>query len=156
MSPRRIARARALQALFAYELSGDDTEHVIKHVLHPAIGDDAEARLFAERLLLETLKNREFADSIIVNHIKNWDIERLAVIDKIVLRMALTEFISFEDIPPKVTINEAIDLAKGFSTEQSGLFVNGVLDAALQVLKQEGKILKKGRGLIEGSEGPAP
>lgn len=141
-----------LQALFAFELSGDDADHVIKHVLHPALGDDSEARLFAERLFLETLKNRELADSIIINHIKNWDIERLAVIDRIVLQMGLTEFVSFEDIPPKVTINEAIDLAKGFSTEQSGVFVNGVLDAALQALREDGKILKKGRGLIEGSE----
>ena len=153
MSPRRIARAGVLQALYAFELSGDDSDHVIRNVLHSAIGSDPDTRLFAERLFLETLKNQEVLDPIIVEHIQNWDIARLAVIDRVVLRMALTEFISFEDIPPKVTINEAIDLAKGFSTEQSGVFVNGVLDAALQALRNEGKILKKGRGLIEGSRG---
>ncbi len=148
MSKRREARARALQALYAFELSGDEGGHVVQTMLRPAFPDDTETRRFAERLFFKTLDHQEAADEIIGKHIENWEIGRLAVLDRLVLRMAITELLAFEDIPPKVTINEAIELAKGFSTEQSGVFVNGVLDAALQTLDNEGQLKKSGRGLI--------
>lgn len=149
MSNRREARARVLQALFARELSGDDAQHVADHALRPHFTDDQEARRFAESLFFRTLDHADEADAIIGRHVQNWEIGRLAVLDRVVLRMAITELLAFDDIPPKVTINEAIELAKGFSTDQSGLFVNGVLDAALQALDGEGRIEKRGRGLID-------
>ncbi|HET56271.1 MAG TPA: N utilization substance protein B, partial [Ignavibacteria bacterium] len=75
--------------------------------------------------------------------------ERIALLDRLILRLALCELLFFEEIPPKVTINEAIDLAKKFSTEDSGRFVNGILDAVLRKLKQENRLAKHGRGLLE-------
>jgi N utilization substance protein B len=73
------------------------------------------------------------------------------MIDRIVLKIALCEFMYFEDIPTKVSINEAIELAKKYSTAKSGRFVNGILDASLEDLKQEGLVNKSGRGLIDRS-----
>jgi N utilization substance protein B len=70
-------------------------------------------------------------------------------VDRLTLRMAITEFLHFEDIPPKVTINEAIEVAKSYSTEQSGTFLNGILDAVLKTLKTEGRLRKSGRGLVD-------
>jgi transcription antitermination protein NusB len=149
MSKRREARARALQALYAYELSGDDAAHVAEHVLRPGLSEDPETRRFAERLFYHTLDYREASEEVITKHIQNWDISRLAMIDRLVLRMAITELLAFEEIPPKVTINEAIELAKGFSTEQSGVFVNGVLDAALHEFESDRRLKKSGRGLVD-------
>ena len=71
------------------------------------------------------------------------------MIDKLILRQALCELLYFKEIPPKVTINEAIDLAKKYSTTESGRFVNGILDAIYKTLKIHNQILKQGRGLIE-------
>jgi transcription antitermination protein NusB len=149
MSKRREARARALQALYAHELSGDEVDHVVAHVLRPTLADDPETLRFAERLFFLTLDHAEEADALLERHLQNWDLKRLAVLDRLVLRAALTEFLAFEEIPPKVTINEAIELAKGFSTEQSGVFVNGILDAALKALREEGRLNKRGRGLVD-------
>jgi len=156
MSNRREARARALQALYAFELSGDEAGHIAKNVLQPFLQDDGENRRFGERLFFLTLDHTDEANAIIERHIENWEIGRLAVLDRLVLRMAITELLAFEDIPPKVTINEAIELAKGFSTDQSGVFVNGVLDAALQGLEEEGRIRKAGRGLIDTTQPRTP
>jgi len=150
MSKRREARARALQALYAFELSGDDADHVVAHVLRPTISeDDPETLRFAERLFFLTLDHADEADAVLERHLQNWDLGRLAVLDRLVLRVAITELLAFEEIPPKVTINEAIELAKGFSTEQSGVFVNGLLDAALKALREEGRVTKRGRGLVD-------
>lgn len=137
-----------MQALYAFELGSGDASHVIKTLLTPRL-DDADGTLrFAERLFLRTLDHVEETDSLISEHAENWDLARIALIDRIILRMALCEFLAFEDIPPKVTINEAIDVAKRYSTENSGKFINGILDAALLDLKERGRLKKSGRGLI--------
>ncbi len=149
MSNRRAARARALQALYAAEVSGNEPDHVVRHVLHERLADDPEALAFAERLFIRTLDHAAEADALIERHLENWDLKRVAVMDRLVLRMGLTELLAFEDIPPKVSINEAIELAKGFSTERSGTFVNGLLDAALKTLREEGRLKKTGRGLLD-------
>src|SRR5699024_8764957 len=111
----------------------------------------SELFVFSEKLFLLTVDHASGHDKLIQNHIKNWDVSRLAIIDRLILRMAITELLYFEQIPTKVTINEAIELAKDFSTRKSGNFVNGILDAVLSTLKNENKINKKGRGLIESS-----
>lgn len=90
----------------------------------------------------------EEVDSEITKKLKNWDFKRVAVIDKIILRMALIEFLFFPDIPPEVSMNEAIELAKKYSTEDSGKFINGLLDSIFRDLKEQKKIVKKGRGLL--------
>ncbi len=149
MGNRRKAREYVLKALFAYELGDDDADHTIETILDPLKKQsDPKSYDFALKLFLRTLDHLEELDAVIAEHTKNWEVERIAVIDKILLRMALTEFLYTEDIPPKVSINEALEIAKTYSTPSSSQFINGVLDAALSHLKEEGRITKSGRGLI--------
>ena len=152
MKNRRQARTRVMQALYAWELSGSDTEEVIRTVLSSSDdggAPDAAVLAFAKSLFIRSLDHRDVADEIIDRHTLNWDIERIALVDKIILRMAIAELMGFPDIPPKVTLNEAIEIAKLFSTGRSGKFVNGILDAVLRELKQSDKLKKTGRGLID-------
>lgn len=149
MGTRRKAREYVMRALFAQELSGSDPEHTVRTVIHPLkeeVGPDA--RSFAEDLFQKALEHRTELDRLISRHSTNWDLDRIALIDKILLRIALAEFLYTEDIPPKVSIDEAIEIAKSYSTPDSSRFINGVLDAALETLYEEGRIEKKGRGLI--------
>src|SRR5690554_4425792 len=147
MSSRREVRARVMQALYARELSGDEVAHIVEQLLRPHF--DGPALRFAERLFLATLDHAEEADALIEAHAKNWGLSRIATVDRLTLRQAITELLHFEDIPPKVSINEAIEVAKEFSTEQSGTFLNGILDAVLTTLKAEGRLRKSGRGLVD-------
>jgi N utilization substance protein B len=151
MSKRRQVRERVLQALYAQEVSGDDAEFVLEHIVRPPFTEDAVALRFAERLFLRGLDSRAEADTLLTEHVRNWELGRLALTDRLVVRMAVAEFLHFPDIPPKVTINEALELAKAFSTEKSGAFVNGVLDAILGDLREKGRLNKAGRGLIDAS-----
>ncbi|MDZ7774058.1 MAG: transcription antitermination factor NusB [Balneolaceae bacterium] len=149
MAQRREAREAALKALYAEEVSKTDVEQILANIVKPAFQKGDGALKFAESLFLRVLKNQEEVDEVIRGHIENWKMERLAIIDKVILRMAICEFLFFEEIPTKVTMNEAIELAKRFSTNKSGRFVNGILDSALGALREEGRIEKSGRGLIE-------
>jgi len=97
---------------------------------------------FAKNLLQTVLDKAEHLQSIITPKLKNWDPERIAVLDMLLMKMGLAEFLYFETIPPKVTINEYIDLAKDYSTVQSGQFVNGILDNIHKELVQQGKMQK--------------
>ncbi len=97
---------------------------------------------FAKNLLKSVIEKSAFLESTIVPKLKNWDSERIAIIDMILMKMGLSEFLYFETIPPKVTINEYIDLAKDYSTPQSGHFVNGILDSIHKELLLSGKIQK--------------
>ncbi|NGP76529.1 transcription antitermination factor NusB [Balneolaceae bacterium YR4-1] len=151
MTHRREIRETVLQALYAEELSRDSWEHILKVIIKPGLKSEKDALKFAENLFLRTLNHQEEIDEIIQKHIKNWKIERLTTIDKLILRIALCEFLYFEQIPTKVTINEALEIAKKYSTSKSSNFVNGILDAALEELREADRINKKGRGLIESS-----
>lgn len=148
MINRRNLREAVLKALYAFLLSNDDAAHVIATQIKPEAKDKDELQ-FAEKLFLSTARNGEEYDKYIDSRIKNWELSRIALVDKIILRMAICEFITFEDIPTKVTINEAIEVAKKFSTANSGKFVNGVLDGVLDDLRNEGLINKTGLGLVE-------
>ena len=97
---------------------------------------------FAKNLLQTVLEKSEHLQSLIIPKLKNWDPERIALLDMIMMEMGVAEFLYFETIPPKVTINEYIDLAKDYSTPQSGHFVNGILDNIHKELVQQGKMLK--------------
>ncbi|CAN5890258.1 transcription antitermination factor NusB [soil metagenome] len=148
MTKRREARERVIQALYAIELSGDEPAHVIATAIAPWLEEDRTSLRFAEKLFLFTLDDVEVIDDLITRHAENWDLSRIAVLDRLILRLAITELLRFEDIPPKVTINEAIELAKSFSTDRSASFVNGILDSVLRDLQKEGKLVKSGRGII--------
>lgn len=97
---------------------------------------------FAKNLLQTVLDKSEHLQSLIIPKLKNWDPERIALLDMVMMKMGVAEFLYFETIPPKVTINEYIDLAKDYSTQQSGQFVNGILDNIHKELVQEGKMQK--------------
>ncbi|MFY0699058.1 transcription antitermination factor NusB [Balneola sp. EhC07] len=149
MINRRHVRETVLQALYALKQSGDSVQYITDSVIKDALGTEKEARRFAEKLFFRTLENEPELDEVIIKHIKNWEIQRLALIDRLILKMALCEFLYFDEIPTKVTINEAIEIAKKFSTGKSGRFVNGILDASLEDLSDSDRINKKGRGLID-------
>lgn len=151
MQNRRAAREAALKSLYAVEVGKNSPQDATKQIIKKSLRDDRDSIKFAEKLMMVTVDFASEHDEIIDNHITNWEVDRLAVIDKLILRMALSELLRFKEIPTKVSINEAIELAKKYSTRNSGNFVNGILDAALTHLKEENKINKKGRGLIEES-----
>jgi len=92
--------------------------------------------------LQTVIDKREYLQELIVPKLKNWDPERIALLDMILMEMGVSEFLYFETIPPKVTINEYIDLAKEYSTQQSGQFVNGILDNIHKDLVAQGKMRK--------------
>ena len=106
-------------------------------------------RRFTTDLFCKTILRHAENEALVRSHIKNWDLERLAQMDLLIIEMALVEVTSFENIPIKVSMNEYIDLARFYSTERSNAFVNGILDKIVNQLKAEGKIKKTGRGLIE-------
>jgi len=103
---------------------------------------------FAKTLFRKTIMDKEIYNDLIKKHTENWDMERIANIDILIMEMALAEILEFPSIPVKVTFNEYIDIAKFYSTAKSGMFINGILDKIVGTLKTEGKIIKTGRGLI--------
>jgi transcription antitermination protein NusB len=109
-----------------------------------------ELNEFAVRLFNETLDRKDEHLARIEPYLRNWEMDRIAVVDLIMLRMALSEFEAFHSIPVKVTMNEYIDMAKDYSTPKSKDFINGVLDRMMRDMKAKGGITKTGRGLLEG------
>lgn len=91
---------------------------------------------FATRLIEIAVENRSEYDKIITEHAKNWDVDRLASIDKILIYMAASELLHFPDIPVRVTMNEIIDIAKKYSTDKSGVFLNGLLEAFINIMRE--------------------
>lgn len=115
--------------------------------------DDPEARKedldFMKSLFSKTILHSEEYEKLIVSKLENWELERIASMDKILIKMALCEFGEFPSIPVKVTLNEYIDISKSFSTPKSSYFINGILDKLLAQLKAEKQVNKRGRGLME-------
>ena len=109
---------------------------------------DLDDQRFTEELYRKTLRYQTETKKIIEEKAQNWELDRIATIDLIILEMALTEFLYFPNIPAKVTINEYIELAKNYSTEKSRVFVNGILDKTLKELKDNNNLPKSGRGLL--------
>lgn len=136
-----------MQALYANELSGDPIDHLRSTILI-GVEDDTPEYTYASRMLNRLIGDPGEVTALLESHLKNWDRDRVAVIDRILIQMGIAEFLFFTDIPPKVTINEMIEIAKEYSTEKSGLFVNGILDAIRNDLVTEGRINKTGRGLV--------
>ena len=111
--------------------------------------DDDTVIEFGRRLLEVTMENADDLEKMIEPTLKNWDMERLAVLDVIIIKMALVEFLHFPTIPTKVTLDEYVDISKEYSTPKSKDFVNGILDKLMKTLSDDGRIRKEGRGLLE-------
>jgi N utilization substance protein B len=165
MGKRREARERAVQFLFQNDLNPPenlegalnqfwDTQRAAAIAeekgtanwgqpveLPPPTTDEAAIRLFADPLIRGTLEFRNESDEIIKKHAKNWDLHRIAAVDRNILRLAIYEMMHRDDIPPIVSINEAVDIAKKFSTQDSGKFVNGILD------KVKGELMRPARAV---------
>jgi N utilization substance protein B len=163
MGIRREARERAIQFLFQQDLNpADDLNQALAQfwqaqqivalsekerrailesgaALPPPSTQQAAVQLFADPLIRGVLEHQPAIDEAIQRHVKNWELRRIAAVDRNVLRLAIFEMLHREDIPPVVSINEAVDIAKRFSTEDSGKFVNGILD------KIKGDLLRPAR-----------
>jgi N utilization substance protein B len=146
-SKRRIVREKVLQILYACELNRDSRGPITIELLKD-ISDEAD-REFANDLINRVLIHVKELDEWIKKRVANWEMNRIALIDKILLRMGICELLYFPDIPPKVSINESIEIAKDYSTAGSGKFINGILDAVLAEEKKSGRLNKAGRGLVE-------
>jgi len=166
MGKRREARERAVQFLFQHDLNPpEDLERALNEFwesqraaaiaedkgpatwgqaveLPPPSAEEAEMRLFAEPLIRGALQHRDAIDEQIKKHVKNWELHRIAAVDRNILRLAIYEMLHREDIPPIVSINEAVDIAKKFSTQDSGKFVNGILDKVKGELMRPARIVK--------------
>ena len=141
---RHAGRERAVQWLYQWELSGLDLDDVLSHQhqvdLHAA---DRERDAWAVALVRGTARELHRIDPLITQHATNWRIERMAVVDRVILRLGVYELLCTPDTPPAVVIDEAVELARTFSADQAVAFVNGVLDAVH-------------RGLAEPASGPGP
>lgn len=110
---------------------------------------DETVRQFGEELLKVTCREDKFLFDQIEPMLKNWDSDRVAILDMIMLKMALCELLNFPTIPVKVTLNEFVEISKNYSTDKSKDFINGILDRLMKKLTREEKIVKEGRGLID-------
>ena len=166
MGKRREARERAVQFLFQYDLNPPtDLSAALEQFwesqraaaiagekgtatwgqpveLPPPTAEEAAVRLFADPLIRGAVEHRDEADALIRKHAKNWELHRIAAVDRNVLRLAIYEMLHREDIPPIVSINEAVDIAKKFSTRDSGKFVNGILDKVKSELLRPARVVK--------------
>lgn len=141
---RRRARAAALQALYECEIGGLTPQQALG-VLHragpPEVEDPGESEHgFVTSLVKGAMQNRESLDERIGDAAKNWRVERMAVLDRLVMRLAAEELLSHRESPPRVVISEAIELARAYSGEEAAKFVNGVLDGVYRRLKDEGLV----------------
>ncbi|MDZ7763888.1 MAG: transcription antitermination factor NusB [Melioribacteraceae bacterium] len=144
---RRHLREKSLQILYAYEMNGEGLQNLIDGILADIINPNDKE--FSSKLVNSVLANYKELDDKIAERVNNWEMDRIALIDRILLRIGIAELFYFSDIPPKVSINEVIEIAKDYSTSNSGKFINGILDAILTDLKKTGKLNKAGRGLID-------
>ncbi len=143
---RRKERELVLKVLFAQEFNPIPFSEQLQYLLEE--GESNGITPFVEKMIRLYLEHKEELDARIKTKLINWDFSRVAPIDRILLRMALVEFLFFEDIPPEVTIDEMIEIGKKYSTPKTGKFINGLLDALLKELKAKKLIKKSGRGLI--------
>ena len=166
MGQRREARERAVQFLFQHDLNPpENLEEALAHfwnsqtaeaiagekgpanwgqdvVLPPPTTDELATRLFADKLIRGVLSCVSELDAKIKEYAQNWDLRRMAAVDRNILRMAIYEMLHRDDIPPVVSINEAVDIAKKFSTQDSGKFVNGILDKIKGELMRSDRVAK--------------
>ena len=139
MRKRTKAREYALKILYAIDITKEESKKCIEIFWQNHEETESQVKEFSDSLVLGVSKNLEFLDKLISFYATNWQLKRMAVIDRNILRFATYELIFMEDIPPKVSINEAIDIAKKYGDKDSGKFVNGILD---KINKTEGRKAK--------------
>ncbi len=128
MGLRRKSRELALQALYQSEMNGGEIMEQLA-LLCDNFHNVKEAVPYAKTLLVGIKKDRQKIDDLIVQYAKNWRVDRMSIIDRNILRIGVFEVSAVENVPASVAINEAIEIAKRFSTDDSASFINGILDA---------------------------
>ena len=126
---KRFARECALQMSYGYQMSKNNDIFKKIKLGYDKFENSSEIQDYAIRLSKKCLENNDDLDKLIISKSSNWDISRIAVIDRLIIRLALTEMIYFEEIPPKVSIVEAVEISKEYSTDDSAGFINGILDS---------------------------
>ncbi len=144
---RHEARQCALQMLYAVDMTGQDPDGAYRDLVN---GGEKHHNAFALELLRLAHRHKQKMDDLISGKSHRWDIHRMALLDHLILRLALCELFYIPDVPPKVTINEAIEIAKLFSTDQSGRFINGLLDA----IYNENELVIRGNKNPDTLDGP--
>ena len=138
LHPRRAARQCVLEALFAYEFSKNDALSIVNQIINKNSKVKANQD-FIQFLFECVLENIKWSEDIIKSHLENWEIDRVAHIDRILLKMGICEIHFIDDIPPKVTISEMVEISKIYSTDESPIFINGILDAVFKDYLKENK-----------------
>ena len=134
---KRLARIIAVQAIYAHEIYPENSDDILSIILDNGDNEwsplesvpSKEAIAYGKKLYKMVVKIKDELDDLIKEKSKNWSINRITLIDRLILRMSLAEMIYEEDVPPKVSISEGVEIAKYFSTDESGSFVNGILDS---------------------------
>ncbi|MBI2974335.1 MAG: transcription antitermination factor NusB [Deltaproteobacteria bacterium] len=137
MGERRKGREFALQILYAYDSSKLELNEVLKSFWIANTEFSEEIKTFTEEIVRGTCSRMEEIDSIIGTHSTNWKVSRMGIVDRNILRFAVYELLWRPDIPVRVTLNEAIEVAKQYGTEDSGSFINGVLDKVAKTVNKE-------------------
>lgn len=166
MISRREIRIRVMQAIYACVVADQQPKEVfdllLKDMQHELVGAGGTAPKTSgdEKLLsglfYESLRSTEQYDAYIQSKTENWELDRIARLDRVLMYMAICEMLNFEEIPVKVTINEYLELAKLYSTPKSSRFINGILDGLYNDFKKSGRIQKTGRGLVDYSPRISP
>jgi N utilization substance protein B len=128
MGKRRQARELAAQFLYQFDVNGGESDEALRLFWKTQDGVNDQVQKFAEELILGCVKNAAAIDEKIKKYTEHWELSRIATVDRNILRLAMYEMLFRDDIPPVVSINEAVDIAKRYSTRESGAFVNGILD----------------------------
>ncbi|MCD6098565.1 transcription antitermination factor NusB [bacterium] len=137
MGKRREARRAALMAVYALDMNREQPEELLKRSIDEHVSLEQDAETFSKKLVKECLEHIELVDSLMRELSEKWEFNRIARVDRSILRLGITEILYLDDIPPKVTINEMIELSREFSSEDSWKFINGILDAVLQRTKKD-------------------
>jgi N utilization substance protein B len=141
MGTRRQARELAMQALFYMDMQNDASLQMLESFCEN-FQPPKKVQSFFMALVNGVLENRSEIDNLIERYSKNWKLNRMSGVDRNVMRIAVYELLCCEDIPPKVSINEAVDVGKKFGTEESGAFINGIMDSIRDALDKEGMLKK--------------
>ena len=139
MGTRRQARELAMQALFYMDMRKDASEEMLEYFCG-CFCPSKKSRPFFIKLVNGVLKTKGRIDALVERFSQNWEINRMSCVDRNVMRIAVYEMLYCDDIPPKVSINEAVDIGKKFGTQESGAFINGIMDSIRGALEKEGTL----------------
>lgn len=178
-SSRRLVREKVLQVIYAQSICETEVSHLVEHIFNRVFNFDEYEQIvlekdklltpkqiqelesdtkiqwneehleFAKDLLTACLKRKTEINQYLLNYTSDWQPERISPVDKYIILIAITEMLDFEEIPPKVSINEALEISKLYSENKSKTFINGILDSIYKKLQSDGLLNKSGRGLLD-------